>query len=314
MGALSNPSNLHPPIVKAQRWKAISGLIFISPWLLGFLLLKLAPILASLGFSFTSFNMIKPQETHFVGLSNYLHLFRDSDAGFSLFSTLGFALVAIPAQQAFSLGLAYLLSRNWLKGKQLLRTLFFMPAIIPGVAIFSVWSGFLDPHTGWLNRLILEPLGLPPSGGVFSESSFMLLLILETLWSIGPGMIIMLGSMNSVPEELYEAARVDGAGPFMRLISITVPMISPAILFSLVINLITVFGGTALLDPGNPFTGGISIIDNYIYTVMYSNNDLGYASALAWVLFGIMMAVTLFIFRTADRWVYYPETGGEERF
>jgi multiple sugar transport system permease protein len=215
--------------------------------------------------------------------------------------------MSVPLQLLIALGLAALLNSERLRGKTVLRTLFFLPSIIPGTAILFMWTGFLDPTTGWLNRLILQPLGLPPYPGPFSEAGFTLLSAIQVLWSIGPGFLIMLGAMQAVPQELYEAARVDGAGPLMRFINVTIPVISPAILFSLIISLIGVFGGVALLDRGNPFSGSSSPFDGYIYNVMFRGYALGYAASLSWVFFALMMGVTLVLFKTANRWVYYPE-------
>ncbi|HEX7586903.1 MAG TPA: sugar ABC transporter permease [Anaerolineae bacterium] len=296
-----------PRVSPLARKRALTGLIFISPWLFGLVLLKLLPILASLVLSFTDFNMLRPDETRFVGLVNYLQIFRDQEAGFNFFSTLAQALMSVPLQLFASLGLAALLNSERLEHKTLLRTLFFLPSIVPAAAIFSIWAGFLDPSTGWLNRLILQPLGWPTFLGIRSEAAANLFLTISALWSIGPGLLIMLGAMQGVPHELYEAARVDGAGPVWRFIRITVPMISPAIFFSLVIDLISVFGGVALLDRGNPFSGSASAFDGYIYQVMFHSNQLGYAASLAWLFFVLMLIVTLVLFRTSSRWVFYAE-------
>jgi ABC-type sugar transport system permease subunit len=296
------------------RWRSWYGLLLVSPWLLGFILLKLVPILVSLGYSFTNFDLLHPNDVHFIGFFNYILLLHDNQAVTSLIANLGYTILAIPAQLVFALGLASLVSNPNLRGRQIARILFFMPAIVPGVAIFSIWTGFLDPTIGWVNHLLMIPLGLPPSMGIRSESGFISMLILMTLWSIGPSFYIMLGAMNAVPTELYESARVDGAGPITRFFQITLPMISPAVFFSLVINLISMFGGAALLDPGNTYSGGLSIFDNYISQVMFDANDLGYASALAWVFFIIMLTITYFIFRSSKNWVYYAESNGEEDF
>ncbi len=293
--------------VQLAHRQALIGLAFISPWVIGFVLLKLLPILASLVLSFTDFNMLKPDETQLIGLANYARIWRDQDAGFSLFSTISLAIFTVPLQLLASLGLAALLNSERLRAKTLLRTLFFLPSIIPAIAIFSMWTGFLDPTTGWLNRLILQPLGLPLYPGPGSESGRNLLFAMLALWSIGPGFLIMLGAMQSISQELYEAARVDGAGPWLRFFAVTLPMISPAILFSLVINLIEIFGGVALLDRGTPFSGGLSFFDNYIYSVMFHDNQLGYAAGLAWVFFIAMLTVTLVLFRASRRWVFYAE-------
>jgi multiple sugar transport system permease protein len=127
------------------------------------------------------------------------------------------------------------------------------------------------------------------------------------LWSIGPGFLIMYGAMQAIPREIIEAARVDGAGPLTRLVSITLPMISPAIFFSLVINLTSAFGGSVLLDRGYLFSSSLSPMEGYINSIMFSKFELGYAAALAWVMFAVTMSITLVLFRSASRWVYFPE-------
>jgi multiple sugar transport system permease protein len=293
---------------RMARREAWTGIALIAPWLLGFLLLKLIPIACSLAFSLTDFDMLHPEDIQYIGLGNYARILTDGFAGFSLFSTLSMALITLPLQLPSALFLATLLNSERVFGKQIYRTLIFLPSVIPGAAIAFVWFGFLDPTTGWLNRLLIEPLGLPPYPGPFTTSGFYLYQIITALWSIGPGFLVMLGAMKGVPTELYEAARVDGAGPMVRFLKVTVPIISPAIFFALVINLVSIFGGAPLLDRGSAFSGGgQSAFDNYIYNVMFRQNQLGYASSLAWVIFVVMLLVTIILFRTARHWVYYPE-------
>ncbi|GAB4580685.1 MAG: sugar ABC transporter permease [Anaerolineales bacterium] len=289
------------------RYDQIFGLLLISPWLLGFILFKLLPILASLVISFTDFYMLEPGETQFIGLENYARFFEDRIVTFLLFETISAALGTIPLQLLASLILAALLASPRLQGKTLMRTLFFLPSVIPSVAILFMWFGFLDPTTGWLNRFILEPLGLSGQGGIFAEGAFRFVFAISSLWSIGPGVLIMLGAIQGVSPEITEAARVDGAGPVMRFFSITLPMISPAIFFSLIINLITVFGGVILLDRGTTFGGSNSPFDQYITNQMFEEFNLGYASALAWGFFVIVMIVVYFLFSSSRRWVYYPD-------
>ena len=292
--------------------RARTGLLLISPWLLGFLLLKLGPILASFVFSFTDFHMLRPGEISFVGLENYRTMLGDERLWAILFSTFGLAVITVPFQLVIATGLAALLNNEAVVGRNLYRTLIFLPSIIPGIAIFSVWFGFLDPASGWLNQLIMEPLNLPPYPGPNSEAGRNVLVILLSMWNIGPAFLILSGAMMGVPTELYEAARVDGAGPLYRLFNITLPVISPAIFFSLLISLITVFGGFVLLDRSITFSmGGQSPIDLYIGEVMFGDRQLGYAAALAWVLFMIVISGAAYLFRTADRWVYYPIEEGE---
>lgn len=290
-----------------HQWEAIAGLIFISPWLLGFILLKLIPILTAFFFSFTDFHMLRPEEMRFIGLENYINILSDAIAGASLFGSLAYFLVVVPLEMAAALGLAIVFSNDRLGFKGPLRALFFMPSVLPAISIFAIWQGLSAQNTGWLNRLIYKPLDLPPA-----SNSGGLLLLLMTLWSIGPGFLIMYGAMQGISRELYEAARVDGAGPFARLFSITLPMISPAIFFSLVINLTSAFGGSLLLDRGYIFNQSLSPMEGYINQVVFSQSRLGYGSALAWVMFIVVMALVLLIFRSASRWVYFPEEHANE--
>jgi multiple sugar transport system permease protein len=289
------------------RYDKLFGLLLISPWLVGLLVFKLIPILASLGISFTDFHMLSPGDTKFIGLENYLRLFQDEIAGYVLFETIALAIFTIPLQLGASIFLATLLNSPRLKASTALRTLFFLPSIIPSIAIMFMWFGFVDPSTGWLGRLILEPLGLTGFNDVYSQGARSLLFAMSSLWSIGPGMLIMLGAMQSLSSEVHEAARVDGAGPFVRFFFVTLPLISPAIFFALVINLIAVFGGVILLDRGNIFSGNISPYDGYISSTMFREMDLGYASSLAWIFFIIVMVMVALLFRTSKRWVYFPD-------
>ena len=280
---------------------ATIGLLFAAPWIIGFVLLKLVPILAALGFSFTNFYMLQPDQTQFVGLKNYLNILQDRSAGASLFGSIGDFLFIVPLEMVASLALAVIVSSARLRNKLILRTLFFLPSIIPAIAILSIVGGMADPHSGWINRLILEPLNLPSSG---LGSLFPAVL---ALWSIGPMFIIMLSAIQSIPTEVIEAARVDGAGPILRLFSITIPMISPALFFSLVISMTNAFGGVVLLDRGLPFNQSLSPMESYITFQMFGLGKLGYASALAWVMFVVVMVLIVILFRSARYWVYFPE-------
>ena len=289
------------------RYDKAFGLIFIAPWLIGAILFKFLPILASLVISFTDFQLLTPEKTQFVGLENYAGFFRDRWAGYVLFQSIAEALTSIPLQLIAAVLLASFLNSPRLKARNALRTLFFVPSIIPSIAILFMWWGFTDPATGWLNRLIIQPLGLGAVNDVYAEGARSFFFGISSLWSIGPGMLIMLGAMQSLSPEVQEAARVDGAGPFMRFFAITLPLISPAIFFALVINLITIFGGVILLDRGNPFSGGNSPYDGYIAHQLFDERNFGYAAGLAWVFFILVMVVIYVLFSTARRWVYYPD-------
>ena len=301
------PGTARPAVSFMARRQAWLGLLFVSPWIIGFVVFKLLPILASLAFSFTNFHAMEPDNIQFIGLDNYLRVLSDDAAGFSLFATLSFGLRVIPAQLGVALLFASLLSSPRVRAKRLLRSLIFLPSIIPGTAVFVVAFGFIDPSTGWLNRLILDPLRLAPFQGPNSEAGFYFILTLIALWTIGPTFMIMLAAMRGIPHELYEAARVDGAGPINRFANVTLPLVSPAIFFSLIISLISLFGGAALLDQGTTFSGGISAYDNYISTMIFNQFEIGYAASLAWAFFVLMIVVIVVLFRTARYWVYYPE-------
>ena len=196
-----------------------------------------------------------------------------------------------------ALALAEVFTSARLKGKRISQTLIFMTSIIPSTSIFFIFLGTLQ----YAQRLIFEPMDLPPIQG------FGLLLPFMALWSIGPGFLIMYSAMESVPNEIYEAARVDGAGPVARFVNITLPMISPAIFFTLVVNLTGAFGGAVLLDRGYILNFSLSPMESYINDMMFTEANLGYASALAWVTFAVMMTITILLFRSATRWVYFPE-------
>jgi multiple sugar transport system permease protein len=286
-----------------RKYEATVGFLFLLPWLLGFLFFKAIPILAALGFSFTNFHMLNPEATRFIGLANYLTFFKDPAAGASLFGSLSYFLLSVPLEMVVALLLAAVFTSDRLRGKRIMRTLFFMPSIIPAVAIFIIISGLIDPGTGWVTRLFHLSSATP---------LYTLFPIILSLWTIGPGFLIMLGAMQAVPKEFYEAARVDGAGPVNRFISITIPMCSPAIFFSLVINMISAFGGVALIDRGLTYSQSLSPMESYITQQMFSLMNLGYASALAWVMFILVMAVTLLLFRSARYWVHFPQESADE--
>jgi ABC-type sugar transport system permease subunit len=299
---------LKPRHRSLARYSAVMGLIFISPWLIGFVLLKLIPILVALGFSFTDFHMLHPEQTRFIGLENYLNILKDQAAGASLFGSIGNFLFVVPLQMAAALLLAVLFSSERLKGKSLLRTLFFLPCIIPAVAIFYIVGGLSAPGSGWVNQLILKPLNLPDS----TLNNFFPIVL--SLWSIGPSFLIMYGAIQGISKEIYEAGRVDGAGPVMRLVSLTIPMISPSIFFCLVINLTNAFGGVVLLDRGLPFNQSLSPMEFYINQQMFTYSHLGYASSLAWTLFLVEVVFIVFLFRSSKYWVYFPNESENENF
>lgn len=306
ISAIAKPTRLKRSAL--ARREAAWGLLFLSPWIVGFLAFTLLPMAASLVLSFTNFDLVKPEETRFIGPSNFTRLFDDSLVVESLLVTVRFALIAIPLALVTPLGLAALLNSKHLFGQRLFRTLFYLPSIVPIVAGTLIWSGVLNTQTGWIN-LALESVGLPGPDWLNTKTWIYPALAIIGLWGIGNAMVTMLAGMQGVPTELYDAARVDGAGPVQTFFNITVPMISPVIFYNLTLSLIGAFqyftvayvlkNGTG--DPGN----ATLFYNLYLYKVMFTYNDMGYAAALAWLLFVIVLALTVILFGTARRWVYY---------
>ena len=283
------------------------GLWLISPWLLGLLLFKLVPIVGSFALSLTNMFLLEPDQAQFVGLKNYFDTFRDPNVGVVFITTVKLALILVPLQTGFSILIATLLSNKKLLMKNSMRALFFIPSIIPSAANVYMWRGFVNPTTGWLNRLILDPLGLERLNIFAGRGAGQALFILSMLWTIGPSILINMGAIQSIPSELHEAAKIDGAGYWRRWWAITLPLITPAIFFTLILNLTAVFSGALILDRGYNHNSGLSSYDQYIYFMLFRAFKLGAASSLAWVFFVFVMLVVLVLFITSKRWVYFPE-------
>jgi multiple sugar transport system permease protein len=307
-----------PAQARARRFlrpstrEAIWGYVYIGPWLIGLALFTAGPIIASLVMSLTDFDLLHTDETRFVGLDNYVTMTRDPLVGQALLATFKFALIVIPLTMLASLAFALLLNHPRLAGKGGLRTLVYMPIMIPLVASTLVWSGFLNSETGWLNQ-VLTTIGLPAPDWINSEMWIYPALSLMGLWAIGNFMIINIAGLQSVPTELYEAARIDGAGWWTSLRRVTIPLISPVLLYDLVITLIATFqyftqAYTLTNGRGDPNNATLFInLDLFREAFVFSR--MGYGSAIAWLLFGIVVLLTLALFAVARKRVYYA--GGE---
>jgi ABC-type sugar transport system permease subunit len=294
--------------ISQYRQQQLWGLVFLSPWVLGFLIFTFFPMIASLYFSFTDYNLNRVNEYSFVGLRNYAQLFTDPLVSTSLQATLRFAVIALPLGLVLPVALAALLNSRWLIGKPLMRTLFYMPYMVPVVSAVAIWGGMLNSQSGWINRGlaligIVGPDWLNDVGWIYPAMNII------GLWGIGNAFMITLAAMQGVPTELYEAATVDGAGPFQRFRSITLPMISPVIFYNLVlsvIGLLRYFEIPYILSQGTGRPGGATMFFNiHLYKTAFVFGDMGYGSALAWMLFVIAFGATVFLFATARYWVYY---------
>jgi multiple sugar transport system permease protein len=306
-----------PRKMSRARRETLMGLAFLSPWLVGLVVFTALPIIASLVLSFTDFNLLHPAGFRFIGLDNYSRMWNEllnnGAAGASLGVTARFALMSVPLTICLALGLALLVNRKLLLGKSVFRTLFFMPVLIPLVASTIVWQGFLNGSTGWLGQ-ILRSLGLP-SPDWFADPAWALPgLVLLGTWGIGNMMLIFLAGLQGVPTELYEAAKIDGAGAWARFRNVTLPMISPVLFYNILISVIGVsqyFTQAYVIDPGaNGAPGGSTYFYNLnMYKEGWSYNEMGYASALAWLMMLIVVVAALVLFRTSARWVFYA--GGD---
>jgi ABC-type sugar transport system permease subunit len=292
--------------------ESLSGILFISPWIVGFLAFTLLPMAASLVLSFTDFDPRAPAATKFIGLDNYARMLRDPVLLKSLTVTVQFALLIVPATMIAALGIAMLVNSTLLKGKNVFRTIFYMPVQIPLVASTLIWIGVLNASTGWLNYG-LEAVGIPRQDWLNNVSLVHPSLTLMGLWGIGNMMLIFLAGLQGVPTELYDSARVDGAGPWASFRHITLPMISTVTFYNLVIALISTFQyftQAYVISNGRGEPDNATLFFNLnLYREAFVFFDMGYASALAWLLFAIVLALTVLLFRTARTWVY--EGGGE---
>ena len=292
--------------------EAIYGYLFIGPWLIGLVLFTAGPMIASFVMSLTDFNLVRPEATKFIGLDNYVRMASDPTVAQSFIATFKFALIAIPVTMIASLGFAMLLNHPRLAFKGPLRTLVYMPIMIPLVASTLVWLGFLNTETGWLNA-ILGALGLPQPDWINSETWIYPALTLMGLWGIGNFMIINIAGLQSVPTELYEAAKIDGAGAWTQFRRITIPLMSPVLLYNLVIILIGTFqyftqAYTMTNGRGDPNNATL-FVNLVLYREGFVFNHMGYAAAIAWLLFVVVLVLTLVLFSVARRRVYYA--GGE---
>jgi multiple sugar transport system permease protein len=294
---------------KRSNWERRSiwvGLAFIAPWLLGFVVLTLYPIVSSLYYSFCDYRVLSPP--HWVGLRNYVELFTDRDYFLPSLANTAFMFIELPIALALSVAIALLLNQK-LPGMALFRTIYYLPSVVPTVASAVLWLWLLNPEYGLVNRT-LQWLHLPASPWLQSPIWAKPAFIVMDLWMIGGGVVIYLAALQGVPDHLYEAAELDGAGPWRKTLSITLPSISPVIFFNLVLGLIGTFQyfTQAFLMTGTPPGGPANstlFYGLYLFQNAFAYFRMGYACAMAWVLFLLTLLATLVVFRSSARWVYY---------
>jgi len=319
---MAAPDTIAPPVAqkrvkphlsRKQREQQKWGYFFISPWLIGFVIFQFLPVLATFVFAFTNYNPVQPENTQFVAFRNFVNMTRDAKVATSLLVTTRYVLLAIPITFAFGIALASLVNSKNLMGKMGFRTLFYMPAMIPVVAGGVIWAGVANSQSGWLN-VGLEAIGISGPDWLNSPVWIYPLLVLIGLWGTGNLMLTLMAGMQGVPSEIYEAAVIDGANGWQRFRNITIPMISPVIFYNVTLMLIAAFKYFDLAYVLKNGTGGPQDATLFYALNFYKNsfeyNLMGYGSALAWVLFLIVLILTGLLFMSQRRWVYYAGDGG----
>jgi multiple sugar transport system permease protein len=278
--------------------------LFISPWIIGFILFGAGPIIGSFILSFTEWSLLAPPK--WVGLANFKLILNDAFARIALVNTLYYGLGSVFLGVIVSFLLALLLNQK-VKGQSLFRTIFYLPSVVSGIAVALLWINIFNPDFGLLNQA-LRTLGVQkPPGWLVSPQWAMPALILMSVWGAGGSMVIYLAGLQSIPEHLYEAAAIDGAGTWSKFWNVTVPMMSPIIFFNLIVGFIAslqAFVQIFVMTNGGPANATL-VIGLYLYRNAFEFFKMGYASAISWVLFIIIIAITVAQFALARRWVYY---------
>ncbi|MCK5793371.1 MAG: sugar ABC transporter permease [Anaerolineales bacterium] len=291
-------------LTQAQR-KKIWAYAFISPWIIGFLIFTLGPMMASFYFSFTDYNIISPPE--WVGLDNYRRVFFEDPLFWdSLKITFRYAFMALPLSLVMGFSLAVFLNQK-IPGVKIWRTIYFLPSVIAGVAVALLWVNIFNPRIGVLNPFLKSFLGIEGPRWLSDPAWALRALVIMGLWGVGGSMIVYLAGLQGIPTHLYDAAKIDGANRWQIFRNVTLPMMTPIIFYNLVLGMIGTFQyftEVYVATGGGPIRSTL-VYNLYLYQNAFQFFDMGYASVLAWVLFVIIMLFTILIFRSSDAWVFY---------
>jgi multiple sugar transport system permease protein len=286
------------------RIEALTGFFCISPWLIGFLAFALWPLLQSIYLSFTNYDIFSPIK--WIGLENWKKLlFVDDYTWHSLKVTAFYSVGAVSLGLVLGLALALLLNQK-VRGLSIYRTIYYSPAVVSGAAVAMMWLLIFNPEMGIINSA-LKLVGIQGPGWIFDKQWALPTFIIMSIWGVGGGMVLYLAALQGVPTELYEAAMIDGGGAWAKLRHITIPMISPVIFFNLVMGIIgsfQVFTNSYIMTAGGPERATYFFV-LFIYHNAFENLFMGYATAAAWLLAIIILALTLLTFAGSNRWVYY---------
>ncbi|WP_312473376.1 sugar ABC transporter permease [Neobacillus sp.] len=304
------PSSLQ--IKRKKQWSKLIPYLFVSPWIIGFVVFTLGPLLFSFVISFFDWPIVG--EKKFIGFSNYITMFTDDPLFWhSLWVTVKFALFFVPLNIILALLLAILLHQK-VKGSSLFRTFFYVPSVISGVALAMIWGSVFDGEYGILNYL-LSLIGIDGPDWLNSINWALVAMVIASLWGQGTMMLIFLAGLKNIPLDLYEAAEIDGAGKIYQFFKITVPLLSPTILFNLIM---TIIGAFQTLTLALVLTGGGPLQSTYFYAMYVYENafkyfKMGYSSANAWIMFIIVLALTMLVFKSSSMWVYYENEVKSEK-
>ena len=297
------------PRISMRQREALDGYLFVCIGAVGFFGLVLGPVIASLVMSFTSWSVLAAPK--FIGLNNYRDLIQDELFWVSLRVTSTYVATSVPLGMAWAFAIAILMNQK-VKLVSLWRTLYYMPAVVSGVVMSLLWMWVFSPEWGIVNDLLAR-IGIKGPGWLLDSQWALPTLILMSMWTAGGSMVIYLAGLQGVPTALYEAASIDGANAVQRFWHVTVPMMSPVLLFQLVMGIIgsfQVFTPARVATNGGPANATL-FYNFYLYRNAFSFQKMGYASALAWILFLIMLVCTLIVMRQSQSWVYYE--GGTPR-
>jgi len=289
---------------RKRRWGGAAPYLFIFPWIFGFLVFTLGPLLFSLIISFYDWPIVG--QVRFIGLGNYVSMFTDDPLFWKSFGvTLKFAALFVPLNIAVALGLAILLNQST-RGSAIFRTAFYLPSVISGVALAMIWSWVYSGDYGILNY-ILSIFGVQGPDWLNDTQWSLVAMVVASLWGQGSMMLVFLAGLKGIPKDLYESASIDGAGTIRQFFSVTVPMLSPTILFNLITSIIAAFQQLTL---ALLLTGGGPMKATYFYAMyMYENAfkyyKMGYSAANAWFMFLIVLTLTFLVFKSSEAWVFY---------
>ena len=296
------------PRLKLRQREAILFYLCISPWLIGFVLFYLGPILASFYYSLTEWDLLTSPE--FVGMDNYVRLFTRDPLALKAFKvTLVYTLIYVPLDLVFGLSLALLLNQK-IRGIGVFRTVYYLPSVLSGVAYVVMWMWMFNPQHGLINTL-LAYAGIQGPRWLLDPKWALSALIVMSLWGVGRSMVIFLAGLQDIPIVLYEAAEIDGASRWKKLWNVTLPLLTPSLLFNLIFGIILTFQtftNAFVATNGGPLDSTLFYV-LYLYRKAFEHLQMGYASAMAWVLFLIVLGCTLLIFLTSGKWVFYRSVG-----